>query len=163
MQIRLFSHVGLRAALLTLFMRRNEIFPNPLRWKQISTTINPRPPSISIAKLKALRAPVDREVALVGGIGGGGVVDEGVLPARAVDEIDEARAGRAAICAGPFEIAAGLPAAAIPGNRDMIEFERRIATILPQQRFGIVNRLRPPIAAASRQRDASQPDSAQHR
>jgi len=110
-----------------------------------------------------LRAPVEREVALVGGIGGGGIVDEGVLPARAVDEVDEARAGRAAERAGPFEIPAGLPAAAIPGNRDMIEFERRIAAILPQQRFGIVDRLRPPIAAASRQREAAQPDRAQCR
>jgi len=45
----------------------------------------------------------------------------------------------------------------------MREFERRIATILPQQRFGIVDRLRPPIAAASRQRNASQPGRAQHR
>lgn len=121
------------------------------------------PPSISIAKLKALRAPVEREVAFVGGIGGGGIVDEGVLPARAVDEIDEARAGRAAIRARPFEIAADLPAAAIPGDRDMIEFERWIAAILPQQRFGIVDRLRPPIAAASRQREAAQPDRAQCR
>jgi len=114
-------------------------------------------PSISIAKLTALRARVAREVAFVGGIGGGGIVDEGVLAAGAIDEVGEARAGRAAICARPFESAAGLPAAAIPSDRDMREFERRIAALLPQQRFGIVDRLRPPIAAASRQRDATRP------
>ena len=51
-----------------------------------------------------MRAPVDREVALVGGIGGGGIVDEEVLPARAVAEIDEARVGRPVERAGPFEM-----------------------------------------------------------
>jgi hypothetical protein len=102
-----------------------------------------------VAKVQALRSPIQHKIILVLGIGRGRVVDIRVLTAGSINESDKANLISVRAGVRFFVVTTDLARAAVSCDLHMRKRQGWLVELLPNERLSIVRRPRLPITAAS--------------